>query len=134
MTTPRADLLTPFEKGEILASIQDVLDDAQLKVSLTYSRLSSLAYNVETGVVTRTAQADTVNAFRRFVTVQEVARSGGLLHVGDREYLIEVADLTLTPTTQDRITEGTETLEVVSWQADPLGHFYQVQARTLTHA
>jgi hypothetical protein len=129
MQNIRSDPLTTFQASELLATIQDVLDDSDLLTSITLKNLTSQTVDVETGVVTRTSTDDTVNALRRIVSAEEVAQAGGALELDDRVYIVEQADLTNDPQTVDRIVEGTEVLSVFNVEADPLDQVWQIWAR-----
>lgn len=128
MKAPRLDALTRIEKDELAASIRDVIDDAHVRVSVSYVGASAVSVNIETGVVTRTESTDAVNAVRGQISQAEIDRSGGKLMQGDRRYLIDQADLTAAPTQIDRITDG-QTYEVIGWDEDPLGVYYVFTAR-----
>ena len=132
MQSPRADALTAFEKSELLSSVRDILDDEQVRVSITYAIptvLDGTNYVIATGLQARNETSATINAARRVVSVAEAVESGGKLQVGDRLYVIDQADLSLTPTTNDRITESSIVYEVIRWQEDPLDMLYIVTAR-----
>ena len=129
MQNIRSDPLTTFQASELLATIQDVLDDSDLLTSITLKSLTSQTVNVETGGVVRTSTDDTVNALRRVVSAEEVAQAGGALELDDRIYIVEQADLTNTMQTVDRIVEGTEVLGVIKFEADPLNQVWQIWAR-----
>ena len=129
MQSPRADLLNAFEKAELLSTALDLLDDEQVRTSITLKSLSSQTVDLEAGTVARATIDDTVNAIRRTVDVSEAEQSRGKLQVGDRVYLIEQSDLTGGLQAVDRIIDGTDVFEVVRWEADPLGWFYSVTAR-----
>lgn len=133
MQPPRSDALSAFERQELLGSLRDVLDDAQVRIQITYTALTSESYNAETGVQTRTETSDAnVNAIRRIVDVREAAESGGELEIGDRIYLVDKADLTPSaPKTTDRITDGADVLEVRRWKEDPFEIMLEVTARLI---
>ena len=129
MQAPRADVLNEFEKAELLATGLDLLDDAQIRTSITLKSLSSQTVDLEAGTVARSTLDDPVNALRRTVEASEAEQSRGKLQVGDRVYLIEQSDLSAELQAVDRIVDGTDVFEVVRWEADPLGWFYSVVAR-----
>ena len=129
MQSPRADFLNAFEKAELLSTALDLLDDEQVRTSITLKSLSSQTVDLEAGTVARASIDDTVNAIRRTVDVSEAEQSRGKLQVGDRVYLIEQSDLTGELQAVDQIVDGTDVFEVVRWEADPLGWFYSVTAR-----
>lgn len=129
MQNIRSDPLTTFQATEILATVQDLLDDSDILTEITLKNLTSQTVNVETGAVVRTSTDDTVNALRRIVSADEVAQAGGALELDDRVYIVEQADLTNDVQTVDRIVEGTEVLSVIKFEADPLNHVWQIWAR-----
>lgn len=129
MQSPRADMLNVFEKAELLSTGLDLLDNEQVRTSITLKSLSSQTVDLEAGSVDRSSIDDTVNAIRRTVDVSEAERSGGTLQVGDRVYLIEQGDLTGEIQAVDQIVDGNDVFEVVRWTADPLDWFYSVTAR-----
>ena len=129
MQNIRSDPLTTFQASELLATIQDVLDDSDILTSIKLKNLTSQTVNVETGAVVRTSTDDTVNALRRVVSAEEVAQAGGALELDDRVYIVEQAGLTNDPQTVDRIVEGTEVLGVIKFEADPLNQVWQIWAR-----
>jgi len=134
MRAPRADPLTAFEKSELLASVRDIIDDEQVRVSITYAIptvLDGTNYVVATGLQARNPTTAIINAPRRVVSVTEAAASGGKLQIGDRLYVIDQADLSATPTTNDRITESSVVYAVVRYTQDPLDMIYVVTARKL---
>lgn len=129
-TQVSSDPLSAFTKDVFQATIRELLDDSQLKVSITLKSLTSQSLNVETGVVTRVSDDDAINALRRLVSAQEVANSAGQLEIDDRVYLFDQADITKDDLqTVDRIVEGTEVLSVVEFSADPLGMVWQMIGR-----
>lgn len=129
MQAPRADLLDPFQLGELTASIQDMIDDPQASVSITYREFVASTLNVQSGIHTPSMNNVSTTAFAKDVTIEEVNRSGGTLQVGDRRYLVDQADLSRDPKTQDRIVEGTTIRKVVEWKANLLRQFYEITAR-----
>ncbi|MEE8551468.1 MAG: hypothetical protein V3T08_09485 [Gemmatimonadota bacterium] len=129
MQSPRADVLNPFLKAELLSTGLDLLDDAQIGTSIVLKSLSSQTVDLEAGTVARASIDDTVNALRRTVEVAEAEQSGGKLQVGDRVYLIEQSDLAGELQAVDQIVDGDDVFEVVRWEEDPLGWFYSVTAR-----
>ena len=130
MQTPRGDPLGAFEKGELLATGLDLIDDAQIRTSITLRSLASQTVDLEAGTVDRATLDDTVNALRRDVDVAEADASRGSLQIGDRIYLIEQSDLSAEEfQTVDHIADGEDVFEVVRWESDPLNHFYSIVAR-----
>jgi|GEM_PF-6477548 len=129
---PRSDVLSGFEKEQVLATVRDVLDDTDVQVEITLKSLTSQSVDLETGAVTRTSDADTVNALRRVVMAPEVTANGTQLEPEDRVYLIDQADLTNTQLqTVDRIVEGTLVLGVIDFAADPFDMVWQIVARAV---
>ena len=129
MLSPRMDLIDPHLKSELQSSMRDMMDDAEQKVSITYSSLTSIAYNTDTGKSTRTETDDTVNAIRHIVTASELqAGDGSPYQAGDRIYVVDAADLTNTPNAEDRITDAGETLQVTRVEGDVLEHLYTIIA------
>lgn len=127
-----SDPMNAFQKSSLQARIMGLIDDSQLLVEITLKSLTSQVVNIETGVVTRTADSDTVNALRRLVSADEVANSNGQLEPEDRVYMIDQEDLTKSVLqTVDRIVEGTDVLSVVQFSADPLGMVWQMIGRNI---
>lgn len=110
----------------MLSDLRSLTSDAYLQVEITYTAASSVSYDPSSGP-TRTESESEVDALRREVTTDEVLAGSGV-EAGDRLYLLE---LDTDPTTSDRITDGSETWEVKSWEADPLGISYSVLARRI---
>lgn len=131
MQTPRVNALDAFEKTELLSTLRDVVDDPEVRAQIDYVSMTGQAtVDLEAGTQTRAEATDSdVNAIRGFVGTDQVDRSGGRLEIGDRIYLIDQADLTNEPTTNDRIVDGSVTLEVVAWRSDPLELAYLITAR-----
>lgn len=129
MQTPRFDPMPDFVKDEIAASLRDMIADPELGVEITYKRFSSQTVDIEAGTATRTEPKNTIQALRRIVGVEEAERSGGRLQMGDRIYQIMKDDLSGTPTTSDRVQEGSVTREVVDWVRDVMDLFYLVTVR-----
>lgn len=123
------DPLTRVQQERLATFVTDLVHCDQLSVEIQYITLRSSTYAVETGVTTRTEGDSTVRALRHIVDVDEAERSGGKLQVEDRLYMIAKEDIAVAPTTSDNIVDANETFEVVSWEEDPLGAFYQFLAR-----
>ena len=128
MQAPRIDALSAFEKDEILATARDLLDDPQIRTSVTYRAMGAASYNVNTGVQARNDTSTSINAISRLVTAEEVARGGGTLQAGDRMYLVDAADIS-EPNKSDEIDDGDQVWTVRQWKIDALGHFYHITAR-----
>lgn len=133
MQTPRPDLLTNFQVDQIQSDTQAFIDDADVGVSVTYHRFGSQTFDAETGNQTTTTTDTSTRAMRAGVTAEKLDRLSGTIEqlnveVGDRLYLIDGADIG-EPSTEDTITEGAVTREVVGWKEDVLGHFYWIGAR-----
>lgn len=130
MKPPRVDALTAFEKSELRATTQDVIDDADARVQITFERHQSTSVNLDTGATGETTTDDaTVNAQRAILGVEDVRRSGGRLEVGDRRYLIDQEDLGEDPSIYDSVLEGSTRLQVLQARSDPLDVFWLVDAR-----
>ena len=124
------DLVNPELKDALVQSFNDGADDTTINVSVTYDVLTGSTPDFDTGVVARTETSFTLNALRRMLSEKEVNTGPGSLQVGDREYMIDLADFTGTvPTTNDRITEGSDQLSVYLVQKDPFEIFYRIVAR-----
>ena len=132
MNMPSGDVLSVYEKAAILACIREGIDDAQMKVAITYSLLTSTSLDFDTGALTRTETDLSLNALRRIMTEKEVSIAPEFLQVGDREYLLDFADFSGSiPSKNDQITDGTDVLGIIMWQADPLDLVYRVVARQI---
>lgn len=129
MQTPRPDVLPTFQKNNVEATLRQLIEDTDIAVTITYLRLQSQTMDVEAGLPTRTEDSDSLSALFHDVTVDEVERSGGKLQMGDRIYQFMVDDITLVPTTSDRITQGSVTREVVDWEKDTFALSYLITAR-----
>lgn len=129
MTSPTPDLLTADELTNVKADLSAIIDDAQLSVALTYKAFSSQTRTLGTGALTITTTNTSLRAIKRIFSVREIAASGGLIQEGDIEYLIDAADLSAEPKTNDQITEGSTTLSVIRWRKDDFGISYLVQVR-----
>lgn len=129
MRAPSIDPLTPFEKSTLQADARAILDDAQVKVEVTLTGLSSVDYDADTGTHSRTTPtAETVNAVRKIVGPREAAGSA-VLEVGDRIYLVDQADVTASVDSYMRVTDGSDKLEIQAVDEDVLGMLYRIQAR-----
>jgi len=131
MNNPRLNVLDNFLKEELRSSLRDIIDDSEMKVEITFKNLTASAFDTDTGVTTRTETSDTVNAIARTVSERDIDDYPGQYQEGDRIYLIDQADLTNAPTTQDRVTEGSVTREVVRVADEPLDFIYEVLARLI---
>lgn len=129
MTSPTPDLLTADELTNIKADLSAIIDDVQLSVALTYKAFSSQTRTLGTGVLAITTTNTTLRAIKRTFSVREVASSGGLIQLGDLEYVIDAADLGAEPKTSDQVTEGSTTVNVMRWRKDDFGISYLVQVR-----
>ena len=130
MQQPRSDFLNAFEKDEMLESVRDLIDDTDIRTSITLKSLTATSIDWEVGTQTRTSTDVTVNALRRVVTAGEVAASEGTLQIGDTVYLVEQADLTAGEIQDvDRIIDGTDVLSVINWESDLLDWSYLIMAR-----
>jgi len=129
MQQPRSDFLNPFEKGEMLETVRDVLDDTDIRTSITLKSLKDTTHDWEAGTQGRMSTDYTVNALRRTITAGEVAASEGTLQIGDRVYTIEQEDITNDLQAVDRIIDGADVLSVIDWEADALDWLYLVTAR-----
>lgn len=127
----RSDPLTTFQASELKATWKDVTDDSDILTLVTLKSLTSQTVDVESGAVTRTSTPDTVNATRRVVSAEEVARAGSQLEPNDRVYIVQQDDLTNEIQTVDRIVEGAEVLGVIKFEADPLNWVWQFWARLI---
>lgn len=125
----RSDPLTTFQGSELKATFADLTNDSDILTEITLKSLTSQAVNIETGDVVRTSTDDAVNATRRTVSGEEIARGGGQLEPNDRVYVVQQSDLTNEIQTVDRIVEGTEVLGVIKFEADPLNWVWQIWAR-----
>ena len=95
MQAPRIDLLDSFGLGEILASVRDGIDDSEILTSISLRARSGSIVDLEAGTYSNVQDPPiAVNSIRRIVGVREAADSNGALHVGDRVYLIDQADVT----------------------------------------
>ena len=128
MQAPRIDALSAFEKDEILATARDLIDDPEVRTSVTYRAMGTASYDVDAGVQARDDPSTSINAVSRLVTAEEVARGGGTLQTGDRIYLVDAADIS-EPKKSDEIDDGGQVWTVRRWKIDPLGHFYHITAR-----
>lgn len=133
MKTPRPDVLTNFEVGQIQADTQALIDDTDVSVSVTYKSFDSETFDAETGNQTTTTTDTSTTALRAYLSAEKMDRLSGQVselnvEVGDRVYLIDSADIG-EPSTEDTITEGSTTLEVTGWRSDVLGQFYWIGAR-----
>ncbi len=130
MRSPHPDPFSNFQKEKVREVFRDILTDPEIRVTITYSILTATpTYTIATGLSVRTTTDKTFTCARRVVSVSEAAESGGKLQVGDRQFVIDQADLTAQPTTNDRITEATIVYEVIRWTEDPMDLLYVVTAR-----
>lgn len=132
MQTPRPDVLTNFEVGQIQADTQALIDDTDVSVGVTYRSFDSETFDAETGTQTTTTTDTPTTALRAYLSAEKVDRLSGTIQelnveVGDRVYLVDSTDIS-EPSTEDTITEGSVTLEVTGWRADVLGQFYWIGA------
>lgn len=127
MRHPRAQLVTEFEK-ELMEDFDDSLvDDTRLQVKVTYKRFTGSSYDAETATQTPTEDtANAVPAIRGVISgrrAEAVRSSVPNVEQGDREYLIRPSDLTdkgitLPPTREDQIVDGSSTYKLIGWRRD----------------
>lgn len=131
MSPPLAsDPIGALGVAQLRADVRSMLDDDDLATEITLWSLTSSTVDLETGVVTRTSDDDTVSALRRTATVEETTLDGTQLEPEDRIYLVDQADLTKSDLqTVDRLKDDGDVLEVFEFAADPLGWVWLLYAR-----
>ena len=102
------------------------LDD--IAKSVSYFRTGTPTYNAATGAITRNETEYTsvkifMTAYRRY----EV--DGSRILADDRKVLLPQNNLSVTPTINDRIVDGTDSWEVVGVVQDPASALWSLQVR-----
>lgn len=123
------DFVSAGELTEIQAVVGEVMDDVQVRTSVTYRDYTGATHTPRTGAYTPAYTDTTCGAIRSDLGAREIAVSGGLYEQGDVTFLLAQADVAVTPTREDRVVCDSLTYEVIDWRKDPLGLTWRLIAR-----
>lgn len=121
-------------KTDLQSIISDLMNktlaDLVVTRDITYVALTATTFDRETLVQGRTETSTALKAVRSIVSEKQMAAIPGA-QVGDRKYLIAKTDLSADPSKNDRITDGSDELEVYWFKLDPLDLLWVVMARNV---
>ena len=121
------DFLTQDEKDLITSDVDDLVEDEEASIDVTYKTFTGAGtFDRTTGAKTPTFTTKTVRAFRFPITEREIGQ--GPYQLGDVRYLIRKSDVTL-PTKNDRVVDGSDERFIVDFSTDPLRIFHDILAR-----
>ena len=123
------DFLTGDERTAILDDVDELLDDTNLSVAITYRDFQSVTHTLTTGAYVTVYTDIALRALRSLLSAHEVAAGPGLYQMGDLAFLVAQAHLGVTPVREDRIVLGADTYELVTWTAGPIGATWRLVAR-----
>ena len=102
--------------------------DTELGTAITFRQVTARTFAPTTGVIGTTKTDHSLNAIMSKVNVEDMEANGDLV-VTDLAFIVSRLDLTIEPSGDDQIIEGSDTYTVLSWRTDEAGAMYAIYAR-----